>query len=99
MLDELLGVLQKNENIEVGEEIGDEEENFTEEPYKIKGCVLTLTDRTTQEFVKILQQCDAHGNEYVERLKDEPIICNLIDRLQEYLEKKGKKHRLFFFNF
>jgi len=94
MLDELLGVLQKNENIEVGEEVGDDEENYTEAPYKIKGCVLTLTDRTTQEFVKILQQCDAHGNEYVERLKDEPIICNLIDRLQEYLEKKDQKQEL-----
>lgn len=96
MLEEILEVLQKNEDIEVGEEINDEEENFSNKdlPFKIKGCVLTLTDRTTEEFVKILQQCDAHGNEYVERLKDEPIICTLIDKLQVYLEKKGKKQEL-----
>lgn len=94
MLEELIDVLQKNEDILVGEEIPEDEENYKTTPYKIKGCVLTLTDRTTEEFVKILQQCDAHGNEYVERLKDEPIICKLIDRLQVYLEKKGNKQEL-----
>lgn len=94
MLEELIDLLQKNEDIYVGEEIPEDEESFAEEPFKIKGCVLTLTDRTTEEFVKILQQCDAHGNEYVERLKDEPIVCTLIDRLQVYLEKKGNKQEL-----
>lgn len=86
----------KNENIEVGEHISDEEENFADKtiPFKVKGCVLTLTDRTTEEFVKILQQCDAHGTEYVERLKDEPKLCYLIDRLKAYLEKKGDKQEL-----
>lgn len=94
MLEELIDILMANESIQVGEEIGEEEESFAEEPFKIKGCVLTLTDRTTEEFVKILQQCDAHGNEYVERLKDEPIICTLIDRLMVYLEKKDNKQEL-----
>ena len=96
MLEELLDVLIKNESIEVGEAVNDDEENFADKtrPLRIKGCVLTLTDRTTEEFVKILQQCDAHGNEYVERLKDEPIICILIERLQNYLEKKGDTQEL-----
>ncbi len=98
MLEELLEVLMKqgNENLEIGESIGDDEENFSDKtkPYKIKGCVLTLTDRATQEFVKILQQCDAHGTEYVERLKDEPKICYLIDRLKIYLEVKADKQEL-----
>lgn len=96
MLEELIDILTNNSNIHVGEEIPEEEENYKDEtiPYKIKGCVLTLTDRTTEEFVKILQQCDAHGNDYVERLKDEPVVCTLIDRLTTYLEKKDNKQEL-----
>lgn len=96
MLEELLDILMKNENIESGETINEDEENFSDKtrPFRVKGCVLTLTDRTTEEFVRILQQCDAHGTEYVERLKDEPKLCLLVDRLKTYLEKKGDKQEL-----
>jgi translation initiation factor 3 subunit C len=41
-----------------------------------------------------LQQCDAHGSEYVERLKNEPKICSLINLLADYVEKKGEKQDL-----
>lgn len=46
------------------------------------------------EFIKILQQCDAHGTEYVDRLKDEPKVCAIIDTLQGYLEAKGNSQEL-----
>jgi translation initiation factor 3 subunit C len=89
MLDEIIDILMKNDTIEASPSIPDDEENVAEKPFKIRGCVLTMNDRMCEEFVKILQQCDAHGSEYVERLKDEPKICNLIDRIQAYIERKG----------
>ena len=39
-----------------------------------------------EEFVKMLQACDAHSTEYVERLKDEKAVCDLILQLERYLE-------------
>ncbi|MFX8805416.1 hypothetical protein ABTM67_19740, partial [Acinetobacter baumannii] len=70
MLQEIMEVLNKNDNIECNENIAEDEENVSdgEKPYKVKGCVLTINDRIVEEFNRILQQCDAHGSEYVERL-------------------------------
>lgn len=42
-----------------------------------------------EEFTKILQNADAHSQDYVERLKDELRVCSIIDRLQAYLEFKA----------
>lgn len=84
-LEEIVTTLLENKTIEFVEHISDEEENLggdKTKPFRIRGCVLTMTDRMYEEFVKILQHCDAHGSEYVERLKDEPKICQLIDQLQ-----------------
>ena len=38
---------------------------------------------------KILQNADAHSQDYVECLKDELRICSIINRLKEYLESKA----------
>ncbi len=58
MLDEILDILMRNENIELNANIAEDNENVAnkEEPYRIRGCVLTMTDRACEEFVKILQQ-------------------------------------------
>lgn len=42
-----------------------------------------------EEFVKILKECDAHSNEYVERLKDETRVTAIIDSLQSYIERQS----------
>ena len=42
-----------------------------------------------EEFTKILQNADAHSQDYVERLKDELRVCSIIDRLKTYLESKA----------
>lgn len=42
-----------------------------------------------EEFVKILKECDAHSNEYVERLKDETRAVQIIDSLQKYVERQN----------
>jgi translation initiation factor 3 subunit C len=45
-----------------------------------------------EEFTKILQNADAHSQDYVERLKDELRVCSIIDRLKTYLELKAEKN-------
>jgi len=94
MLDEILEILMSNETIELSASVAEDNENVSDATttpvhYRIRGCVLTMSDRMCEEFVKILQQCDAHGSEYVERLKDEPRVAALIDRLQTYIERKA----------
>lgn len=56
-------------------------------PFRIRGCVLTLVERLDEEFTKMLQACDAHSTEFVERLKDEQAICDIIEKLEAYIEK------------
>jgi translation initiation factor 3 subunit C len=45
-----------------------------------------------EEFTKILQNADAHSQDYVERLKDELRVCAIIDRLKTYLETKSNNN-------
>lgn len=40
---------------------------FQTEPYRVRGCVLTVVERMDEEFTKMLQACDAHSTEYVDR--------------------------------
>ncbi|EDO29638.1 predicted protein [Nematostella vectensis] len=42
----------------------------------------------------MLQGCDCHSTEYVERLKDEKTVTDIIKRLQAYLEKNGTREEL-----
>ena len=51
--------------------------------------MLTTVERMDEEFVKILKECDAHSNEYVERLKDETRVVQIIDSLQKYVERQN----------
>ena len=36
-------------------------------PYRVRGCILTVGERMVEEFTKLLQACDAHSTEYVDR--------------------------------
>jgi translation initiation factor 3 subunit C len=38
---------------------------------------MAVVERLDEEFVKVLKSCDAHSNEYVERLKDEPRVVKV----------------------
>uniref|UniRef100_A0A671MIZ5 Eukaryotic translation initiation factor 3 subunit C n=1 Tax=Sinocyclocheilus anshuiensis TaxID=1608454 RepID=A0A671MIZ5_9TELE len=60
-----------------------------EEPFRVRGCILTLVERMDEEFTKIMQNTDPHSQEYVDNLKDEGRVCGIIDRLLQYLESKG----------
>ncbi|XP_046841238.1 eukaryotic translation initiation factor 3 subunit C-like [Xenia sp. Carnegie-2017] len=89
-VDELLTILCESPNITVGENILEDAENLEnaneEEKYKIRGCILITIERTDDEFTKMLQGCDCHSTEYVERLKDEITMTLLISRVMKYLE-------------
>lgn len=95
LFEEMLDSLVNDDNIETSEDLPDEQENVSDEKttYKIRGSILAIFDRLSEEFIRILQQCDAHGTEYVERLKDEPKVCALIDRLIGYLERKTEHNK------
>lgn len=45
-----------------------------------------------EEFTKILQNADAHSQDYVERLKDELRVCAINERLKAYLESKANNN-------
>lgn len=91
ILDDLFEFADK---LTIGENILEENEVLNEEPYKVKGCILTVIEKMDEEFTKILQNADAHSPEYIERLKDEITVCKIIDRLQEYLESRGSHSEL-----
>lgn len=86
----LLDLLEEHEEeITVGSLILDENEVLDKAPYKIKGCYLTAVERLDEEFVKVLKACDAHSNEYVERLKDEPKVVATLDKAERLVLKTG----------
>lgn len=89
-----LDILMEHSSISVGEHVAEESESLVAAPYRVKGCILTVVERMDEEFTKILQGCDAHSPEYVERLKDEKNVCKIIERLQTYLEGRGSASEL-----
>ncbi|TSK14503.1 Eukaryotic translation initiation factor 3 subunit C [Bagarius yarrelli] len=90
-IDELLDILFGNNNIFIGENIAEDSENLavSDQPFRVRGCILTLMERMDEEFTKIMQNTDPHSQEYVDNLKDEARVCSIIDRLLQYLESKG----------
>jgi len=88
---ELLATLQENDDITVGENVLEDSEQLHPDkgPFRVRGCILTMVERLDEEFNKMLQACDAHSTEFVQRLKDEQAICDIIDELEKYIEKTG----------
>lgn len=78
--------LVEHHDITVSENIQEDSENVETSPYRVRGCILTIVERMDEEFKKMLQGCDPHSTEYIERLKDERTVCEIIEKLQAYLE-------------
>uniref|UniRef100_A0A3P8WQS7 Eukaryotic translation initiation factor 3 subunit C n=1 Tax=Cynoglossus semilaevis TaxID=244447 RepID=A0A3P8WQS7_CYNSE len=95
-IDELLDILFEHNNIFIGENIAEDSENLaiSDQPFRVRGCVLTLAERMDEEFTKIMQNTDPHSQEYVDNLKDEGRVCGIIDRLLNYLENKGSTEEI-----
>ena len=66
---ELIEALTEHKEISIGENISEESENVQnlEEPLRVRGCVMSMVERMDEEFTKMLQGCDCHSTEYVER--------------------------------
>ncbi|KAE8577635.1 hypothetical protein XENTR_v10022989 [Xenopus tropicalis] len=88
---DLLDILFANSNMFIGEHISEDSENLsnTDQPLRVRGCILTLIERMDEEFTKIMQNTDPHSQEYVDNLKDEARVCEVIERAQKYLQEKG----------
>lgn len=64
---ELLQLLNDNDMIKLSLNIPEDQENVKEEPYRLRGCVYSTIERMDTEYMKLLQSCDAHSPDYVER--------------------------------
>ncbi|CAI4227571.1 unnamed protein product [Auanema sp. JU1783] len=86
----LLDMLIANPNVKLSIRFTEEEENLKneEEPYKVQGSFLMTVQRLDNELTKILQNADCHSNDYIEKLKGEKEMCDLIDRTLRYVEER-----------
>lgn len=87
----LIKLLLSNEDIILSETILDETEEYETAPFKIRGCMLTAVERLDDEFTKLLKECDPHSNDYVDRLKDEVTVTNVIEQVVQYVERMGNE--------
>ena len=83
-ISELVAYLNDHGEVEVGDEVEEEEENYDAAagPLRVHGLPLALVERLDEEFTKVLQGCDAHSPDYVENLKSELAVCSIIERMQ-----------------
>lgn len=89
-VEELLDLLtEQGENIQTGENILEEKEELDRAPYRVRGCFLTAVEKLDEEFIKVLKNCDAHSNEYVDRLKDEVKLVQILDKADKLVHKTG----------
>lgn len=89
-MDTLIEILEKNDDLTVKDNIPEDQESFQNPPYKVQGCILTLMEKMDEEFVKMLQTCDSHSPDYVEKLRDESRIISIISKVRSYLEKNDR---------
>jgi len=82
------------ENLVCGDNIGEDMEQFEEAPYKVRGCFLSVVERLDEEFVKVLKGCDAHSHEYVDRLKDELKVMEILEQAQVLIDKLGSSSEM-----
>lgn len=67
VMGDLISILLNTKNITLSESVHEEQEEYENPPYLLRGCVLTAVERLDDEFTKLLKECDPHSNEYVDR--------------------------------
>lgn len=67
VMTDLLVLLLNSKEITLSESIQEDQEEYENAPFLLRGCVLTAVERLDDEFTKLLKECDPHSNEYVDR--------------------------------
>lgn len=67
VMGDLITILINTKNITLSESVHEEQEEYENPPFLLRGCVLTAVERLDDEFTKLLKECDPHSNEYVDR--------------------------------
>lgn len=86
---DLVTILLQAKNITLSESVLDDGEEYETAPFFVRGCVLTAVERLDDEFTKFLKESDPHSNEYVDRLKDEVKVTNIIEQVLSYVTLVG----------
>eukprot|EP00271_Cylindrocystis_brebissonii_P021847 TRINITY_DN8071_c2_g1_i1.p1 TRINITY_DN8071_c2_g1~~TRINITY_DN8071_c2_g1_i1.p1 ORF type:complete len:976 (-),score=274.08 TRINITY_DN8071_c2_g1_i1:291-3218(-) len=95
---QILDILEEYPNIHLSEggstlEAEDERETAKPADYqgtiKVWGNVVAFVDRMDDELFKSLQMIDPYTKDYVERLRDEPLLLALVQNCQHYVQRKG----------
>jgi translation initiation factor 3 subunit C len=91
-VNELLTIAISSKDIlTIDENVAEDAEELERSPYKVRGCLMTVFERTDEEFLKVLKELDSHSFEYVERVQDEKKMCEMLERLIGYLESTHLK--------
>ncbi|KAG2237238.1 eukaryotic translation initiation factor 3 subunit 8 N-terminus-domain-containing protein [Thamnidium elegans] len=90
-LNELLNILETTSFVirEDVDEYDNDEKDIVPEPGQIvqlRGSIISYTDRLDEDYTKSLQSIDPHSVEYIDRLRDEPTLYNILVRTQIYYE-------------
>jgi len=89
-LDGFINLLVENPSVHVSVSFTEEEENLSdpEKPYNLHGSVVLQVKRLDDELTKIFQQCDCHSTDYIDKLKGEKRLCDLIEKAQGYVDSR-----------
>eukprot|EP01025_Chloroclados_australasicus_P054827 TRINITY_DN6542_c0_g1_i2.p1 TRINITY_DN6542_c0_g1~~TRINITY_DN6542_c0_g1_i2.p1 ORF type:complete len:871 (+),score=150.04 TRINITY_DN6542_c0_g1_i2:97-2709(+) len=93
----LLQLLKENTSI-----VLDENQDFSEERNEeptgdrivVWGNLVAFVERLDDELFKIMQVTDPHTNEYLERMRDEPVFLAIAQMSAEYLKRIGDNDNL-----
>eukprot|EP00894_Picocystis_sp_ML_P004900 jgi/Pico_ML_1/55417/g1103.t2 len=55
----------------------------------LAGNIVAFVDRLDDELFKSLQSIDPHTQEFIARLKDEPLLLALVDKVSQYMKRIG----------
>lgn len=88
-IQEIYYVFEDYPDIQFGEFVVEENLEDASKGYRVQEDPVTLLERMDAEFIKILQGCDGHSTEYIQKLKDEMKVVALIDQLLDFLESNN----------
>ena len=90
-VDEALDLLLSNPDVTVAEHLSIESENVSDKEagYRLNGNPVVLVEKLHSEYVKILQNADAHSTDYLKYLREEQRVIEIVKKLKLYCERVG----------